>query len=574
MACQRDDGTRGADHSQGFIDGTVSKIARKRVEQFYTELQQYGIGPFTLVAFWRNANTTRIATARILDARAQKLDEVAQKLASHYSLDHRRVRAAIEPAAVDYFVDDKDQQLELVQKFGPMFRPSLRDLFAVFDPERALSVLESDQLPEIQDTVASIEYLNLPFIPFYTLEEFAGLATAFTSYLENNRDHLLKWGYPQTSFEQSKFFEQQLGRLYYVKLPVDIEKIKERWARAAEPAYSYHYTWGKADASKDANGAPEIRHCLYQHADLLEGLEQADADRLDDLREQVFDIKLNILGMLVKAVRQGEEQPSEKCLGYFTGAMASDDIEFCRRMDMFYVDYAYARQRGDVEAPYVPVVNPGGFGGLLTIIWLFESELTIGPFRRTRKALGDLVNMELGADCRISQQAYLEALGTRDGQTMTKALTRFKQLQDEEVQTAKEYDARVAETLGPRGLRVEPVLVIRDEGRSAVYFGKEMTLTPAEGKVLCALAERPGRWSSYYDLKQAGWSTIHIADSSVRAIISSLRSKFGDAGNAAREAGRQPPDEVIATMRGSEARPGAYRMLLSETDIGLCDLPD
>ncbi len=555
-------------------------VQRQEAQVHATLKERFGIGRFQAHAHQLGLPAYRIQLAKALDAAADKLDKIAQKIAAHYELKYARVRAALERAFCFHPLLGPGQQLEFIQNYGPMFRPNLAALFKCFQPCDALALLESDELPQIQKRLTTIEYLNLDFIPFYTLDELRRLTESFISYLEDNREHLIETGHLRTSFEQSYFFESNLGRVYYVKLPVDVEKTRidmsgagtERQRTTSDHVfrgYAYNYTWAtEVQPTQLKDRARNISHCTYDEADLMHGINPADAARIEDMRSKFIEFKLGVLHILWAALDEGEKRPSKKCLQLLSESLKPADVEFCRGMDTFYVNHAYAVRKSDRTVPYVSVGKPGGLANLLGVIWYFEEELSIGSFRRTRSDLGDLVKVDSLDRPRLPQRQYLSAIGTQRRQVMDDAFDLLDRLQDEGRIAQQEYDERVARTFTVPGAQGEKVLGIQDHGKVVRYFGQEVELTPLQRKVFLALAERPNRPLDYYDLGEAGWSPDFPSDFAyVRRVIGEIRAALVAADRRAHLTPSVTPDELIRNRRGRYDGGGTYMLALGSEQI-------
>lgn len=556
---------------------------------------------------------------------ANIINESAERYASRHGWDSSRVAAALERTA--YLpAGPTARQLEFVQKFGLVFRPRIDDVLACFPPDDAFGLLESDELPEIQYRLITIEYLNLPGIPFHTLEELQTLTSSFISHLEAeaNKAHLIKTGHPARSFERSPWLESWLGKLYHTKLPAEIEKrelsVSEGGSRPVRPipeymprVYGYEYKWARqADLARITSRSEEMPYCTYPEADLLFGMDPADAARLSGMRDKFLDLKVQVLHILVKALQTRKKETAAECLRLLTNHPAAQ-VEFWLRMDEFY--RAYSRHRDNRQVADVGAGHPGGLSSLLEIIWHFLEELTIGSFWRTREALADMVELDYIGRPQLSQFKYLRAIGTPGQQVIDDALDLLGELQEEglkardnyyqgvkqalEERYRKETDfgypmayiretmqvfqssvARVAEITFPElptDVDIEPfpekVLVIQDEGRLVMYLDQEVELTSLERRLLLALARSPGKWVAYGDLGRAGWGKDGLADFGIlRTHIRHLRVKLADAAIRADAAGPVSPKDLIETQRGDNIEAGSYRLNLETFHIELPDL--
>lgn len=174
----------------------IVKRQEELEEPFYRMAKEWlGIGKLEANAHKLGYRTDQVQLARIGDALAEALDREAEEAARDCGEEFARVRASLERTASLHCIADPVQQLEALQKYGPIFRPRLADLLEFLPLKDALELLESDELPRIQKSLFRIEYLNWDYPPFYTLDELQKLTTWFISHLERNREHLINTGY-------------------------------------------------------------------------------------------------------------------------------------------------------------------------------------------------------------------------------------------------------------------------------------------------------------------------------------------------------------------------------------------
>ncbi len=116
-------------------------------------------------------------------------------------------------------------------------------------------------------------------------------------------------------------------------------------------------------------------------------------------------------------------------------------------------------------------------------------------------------------------------------------------------------------------VRSSALLVIYGDGTVVEYCGQRLTPTAREGAVLLALAQRPKKPTFMPDLLATVWRGELDAERSLRTVISRLRRKLSDAATKARAAGRQVPDEVILTHKGTSEGTGSYELLLYPAQV-------
>lgn len=116
------------------------------------------------------------------------------------------------------------------------------------------------------------------------------------------------------------------------------------------------------------------------------------------------------------------------------------------------------------------------------------------------------------------------------------------------------------------------ILTIEGGGLMVRYAGVEVKLTPLERRVLCRLAEHPGRPVAEGDLREAGWPPDGDVDSAyTRHVIRQLRSKFRQAGERALGTARELPESLIETKRGRDGGGSAYRLQLKPREVHVSD---
>ncbi len=111
------------------------------------------------------------------------------------------------------------------------------------------------------------------------------------------------------------------------------------------------------------------------------------------------------------------------------------------------------------------------------------------------------------------------------------------------------------------------LLTISKGGAFCTYAGQRVKLSPIQGKLLVALARRPGKPLDYYALARAGWPDGIADRANVRAMIKALRDKLKQAAKSAEESGIEVPENPIDTRRGRFDDSGTYTLVLRPSQV-------
>jgi len=403
----------------------------------------------------------------------------AKQMAQEYGVDKQRVEAII-------------YRLTEVGWTGFKFplRNALEVAFDYFKPAKALELFETEPVDMLAVRFYFVRYVRLKETLMYSLHELSDLTEEFLSHLESNRQHLLETGWPQTTFEKCRWLDWHVNMLYFVKLPL-IEGF-QHWAldhgiehtrkpgryetkieRDEKGNYRWKYRWAKEQAMQDYPWPPElppdsefrprirtgyfvtsrdartldqqpVTLCKYKEAGLIEGLEPQDSARIEEMRCRIYDIKVNILRRLLRAVRSRNATDLwGDCLGILTdkatGLMA-DEAEFLMGVERFLTEfqpfprstYSHSRQR--------EVHHVAGLSDLLEVIGHFEKEITIGTMDKTSEVLKDLPST-------ASFRSYFEVIGKPWQMVVDRAADLSLELASEEKVFWETYQGRVNEAL-------------------------------------------------------------------------------------------------------------------------------
>jgi len=406
--------------------------------------------------------------------------ESAGSLAQKYGLDATRVERLF------HRLLDPKRREEALRRYGlepddlcerplqqRLERLSFRLELAMLEgePVQALDFFEKE--PNVFQAIvyrgAALVHLRGASTPLYTLDELTQATEAFIAHLERNRQHLLKTGHPHTEFSHFWWFDMCLGKLYHVKQPRSTQ-----WHRNDSGDMEILYEWTPYGLPVILDGQPvssdpkchtvdeqPFSSVSYEEAMLMESIAPEDAERLENERPKIFDLKINILKQLLHNLRRGTAQDLwQECLDLLAETLSAKDMDFYLRMDRFYTafDVRIGQILGDD-----PGMLPGGISDLIECIGHFENELTNATMDLTRKDL--LAITEFAQLPRYYQ--YYQAIGQPWRAALDNALDQFW-LRTEKLQAFyMEFYQRVNEALA-KWFRDDLVVPIRLEYHSFI----------------------------------------------------------------------------------------------------------
>jgi len=345
---------------------------------------------------------------------------------------------------------------------------ALDESFTYVEPLKALTVFENEDLTRLASRVLLIDYFAERTTPFYSLEELSTLTDNFISHLSNNEEHLIKTGFPETSFERSLWMDWHLNKLYYVKIPLFHPLVRQVATECAidllesfipgsstitvndQGNFHYNYIWSKeplpggetisigegtlikgCDIWWNGNGplfndGSPVTTCSYENAALMNGLNPHDASRLEKMRKRIFDLKIAILKRLHQALTcQSSEYLREDCSYIIAGYLNAEEVDFLLKADHYFAGSAIGG-----EICYSPNLNAlmhhnAGLSDLLEVIGHYQKEIDIGTMDETYKAI-----MEIPMNCPLN--SYYQAVGEIWEEDLKYALYLFSKLETRE----------------------------------------------------------------------------------------------------------------------------------------------
>ena len=389
----------------------------------------------------------------------------------------------------------------------------------------AVALFERESLDDLARRVLHVQYLADHVTPWHTLGELADLLSGLVRYLQSNRAPLIERGHPETSFRDSRFLEWHLGTLYYVKEPLEmnVEMVPARRSnkgRRVNPRLTY--TWAAEPHILSHHGIPDtdielptlghrtlcgrphtsdgrpVHTCCYSDAARLPSLTKSQAARLDELREPVFQARVDVLKRLLDGVYDGDAHRLwDDCLGVLTGKFTREDVAFLLEMDEHL-----SGQTISERTPYLWVrahgIHNAGLTDLLAVVAHVEKELVIGPLHKTATRVDEVY------DRRGELSSYFQLAAHAKRETLDEALDEFAKLNEEAGECLEGFAARLEDALRsafPQSFTITTLMTAQEAqqyGRpleAAVKFCTE-TIRATGSMPLVTLAARPERADS------------------------------------------------------------------------------
>src|ERR1043166_3456266 len=271
----------------------------------------------------------------------------------------------------------------------------LDDAITSFGGEQAVRLIEQQDLVAMARRVAVVEYLAQQDTPLLTLQELASCTRSFIASLHEHRKYLLDFGLLPQSFRPCRWLYLHLGRLYDVKAtgsPCPADEICSgsdelppyrwiRWTRNENRKAGHK----RRRASDVVFRSSAFTACEYGDADLLDGMQEEDASRIEKERRRIFKVKLGLLDLLASAAEPRDaSQLWSDCLAVLTKEFNAEEVDFYLRMDRFYLE---TNAPDGLGAGVEPRRSPGGLTNLLEVVGHFEQEIKCGVLDWARTAL-------------------------------------------------------------------------------------------------------------------------------------------------------------------------------------------
>ena len=315
--------------------------------------------------------------------------------------------------------------------------------------EQAVFWIESDDPAILLNRCLVTEFLaqrgGNHRVLLFSRAELADRLESLKLYLEAERQPLLQTGLPSHSFEASEGLFWWLCRLYPTR------RTMFPWPSMAH-ADIPETGWARLE---EAPIGPRRVACSLAEADLIHGLTETDATRLESLRPIVLNLKLEILQAAVRQLRQPFPQELwSGCLASIVETLSIEDAEFLLRIDRGLnassassseLDPMAWSLSGD-DGPF----PPGGLTNLFELVGHVEKEFTVTTMGRTRDALGELVVNKHGDHLlKVSRRrpGYFGFVGRRSRERIDRAIDIFCECDDQEVEFWRSFQTRLSAAL-------------------------------------------------------------------------------------------------------------------------------
>ena len=344
------------------------------------------------------------------------------RLCSKHDLSQERVLAILKKTvigadysspAIEYVAGLPENEPSYSQPV--VFCPSLSSCLGYLNPDMALTLFETEDRSVLLDLELGAEFLcDKGEKLFFIMADLESLLEEFITYLQRNRVHLERTGYPQTSFEPSFWFQSRFTRLYWTKESDSRSSLRTKdgsrhkfygwvqeydedgYAIACSPAPHPEIIDERTDSTPDKHmtakkgwhddgmlyyyDLPETCFDDYDRAPTMPGFSTEDANRLRTDRHRMLQLQITWLDEILTAtVRRCADGLWERCLGELTKQLTAADVDFYVRMDQLYY--------GSRHIPGSPEEDGGGRSGglsdMFALIGYVETELRLGSVSKT-----------------------------------------------------------------------------------------------------------------------------------------------------------------------------------------------
>ena len=376
---------------------------------------------------------------------------------------------------------------------GPLWLQLQQQAQKYLSPEKVSEMLETQDLIHLmlRDTITQdLAQAGIVYSPLEHLEELTRL---FLRHWEDNREHLIKTGHPLTYLRLGIWFPFYSHRLYPTKsLKLDLAKSLN--------FYRQLYGRGSQSVSGENNQGPDklantevafsyewINQdgiCEYDKASITNDINPDEADRLQASRVTLFELRIQILKLLLKAVqRRSPDDLWKNCLSLLTDTITYQDATFFLNMDEIFRESSgfFPPIGGDIY-------TAGGLDDLLTIIGRYELELISGDMTKVYTILQKLWEYQQRKGLQVRIPDYFEEYGQPLQSILDEAADMYLATSRGSREFWQEYDQRVNEAL--ENEFYEEIIIRKKVKRKLVHKYESKVDMFAEGTI--AWLERTG----------------------------------------------------------------------------------
>jgi len=368
----------------------------------------------------------------------QRIKSEARQLSAKYKLDQKRVVNVLHKIAEINWYDSSNATYSELEK-----------AFDYLSPDDALDLFEKEDLTRLATRVMLVEYLNDNTIPFYTLDKLADLTKEFIDHLHENKDHLLKTGFPETTFEKSPWLDKHLNKLYFIKMPVSVhEKVLPSIGRRKGKLENIYF-WNEATVDSDNAILLHIKETIkelkqYQYTDrkdkesqvkyevlsvhlhdmlrqleewnltnydvapFIQGLTEEDAIKIEGIRDKLFNLKISVLERLYNsAKRKNKNKLITDCVKIINKYLTAEEIDFLIKKDHFYnnlVNVSNGENSYYLNIDNSLINHNAGLSDLFMVIGHFYKEIELSTMDEVHESLEELPGKRI-------PKSYYRAIG-------------------------------------------------------------------------------------------------------------------------------------------------------------------
>lgn len=398
------------------------------------------------------------------------VDKESKRIAKKYNLDEKRVRKILRRL---YDLKWVNPDYLLVNEF--------EEAINYMSPTEALELFEKEDLARLAARSLTIKYLKNKQTPLYTLAELKELTEELILLFKKNRQHLEITGFPKMKYIKSFWLDIHLNSLYYTKLPLIKNNIRSwlmSFSRMSLPdimrqieignveSIDIDYDWTKDevksrfifsyvvkdfgyetpigffDLDLEANYPyinPDLEHavCEYKDSPHIQRLEGVDLKKLEGLRGNLFDLKLDILNRLHYAVNnKSKYKLIDDCLNIIYKHLNIEDIYYLLKADKMYSYMLYGTK--ELPFPFEGSLHyhNAGLSDLLMVIGHYAKEIELSTMDEAKKALATLPDQKL-------PQSYYLAIGEPWQDDLDHYLYYFSRLVEREKEFWERYTQQI-----------------------------------------------------------------------------------------------------------------------------------
>lgn len=342
---------------------------------------------------------------------------------------------------------EKDDAYDLNWR-PPLDEEDFETAIRILGYDKAVELFTDSDLDNLAGKISFVSYLNHVDTPLYNLNELANLIDSFKRYLEDNRSALIRTGYPESDFADSFWLAHRLGRLYFTKFPLALDRdcwqkgrlkyvfathSEENWSEDAPHTKSTRLLCTnqmEARLIDDEKIYVEDRqifiHVKFEQAPEMVSFSQDELADIEATRRKVLNTKISILGILMKALRERSAKDllnvCDDEINRLSSELSPHHADKLLDWDARYTGYDVCNDTESDECGFV--LPPGGLTDLLSLIAHCGQEINIGLFTRCWERLHGLGSSSTRAP-RLGDKSYFDFIHNGEQQLIDDAYGEF-----------------------------------------------------------------------------------------------------------------------------------------------------